>query len=330
MKTGALSLLIVTLIIPFALQANTVAATGDLTAADSCEAYQSKRNQTNPDQTRLKPGTNYTIIEADDTATPGWYRIIVPTAQPRERWVEARCGSVTAAPAAPAAAVRSSAARNSCNQAGLADSHILALSWQPAFCEENRNKKECRREHPASFTLHGLWPNKASCGKEYGYCGEVRDSKGGFCGLKPLALSPRVMKELGEVMPSAAAGGCLERHEWHKHGTCQGTWSVDEYYQHSIRLTREFNRGAISRFMEQNTGKRVKTAQFLTAVDQVLGPDAHKRLQLGCDKGYLVDLYIALPRELPANTPLAELIRQTPEGFKNRCGSSFTIDAAGY
>lgn len=305
-------------------QAGTFPASGSLTATQPCPAYQSKRNQTNPDHATLAVGRSYPIIESDSASNPGWYRIILDGAQPRERWIEASCGSLGATTAR-----RLPAGGDSCNQPDQADSYILAVSWQTAFCESHRSKPECRQQR-ASFTLHGLWPNKSSCGTSYGFCGEQREQKGSFCDLKPLPISAQTRQQLGEVMPSAAAGSCLERHEWHKHGSCQTTWDVDRYYQRAIQLTREFNQGAISRFMAQNSGRQVKTAQLFAAVDQALGANAHRRLQLGCDNGNLVDVYIALPRTLPANATLAELIQQTPERFSNRCGASFRVDAAGY
>lgn len=306
-------------------QAETFPASGSLTATHPCPAYQSKRNQTNPDHATLTVGHSYTIIESDSVSNPDWYRITLDGAKPKERWIEASCGRLST-PTARQLPTRG----NSCNQPGQADSYILAVSWQTAFCESHRSKPECRQQQRASFTLHGLWPNKASCGINYGFCGEQREKEAQFCDLKPLPLSAQTRQQLGEVMPSAAAGSCLERHEWYKHGTCQTTWDADRYYQRAIQLTREFNQGAISRFMAQNSGRQVKTAQLLAAVDQALGPNAHKRMQLSCDKGNLVDIYITLPKTLPANAPLAELIQQAPERFSNRCGSSFKVDAAGY
>jgi len=45
----------------------------------------------------------------------------------------------------------------------LAKQNLLAISWQNAFCEMNKYKKECKnmdsKDFGASnFVLHGLWP----------------------------------------------------------------------------------------------------------------------------------------------------------------------------
>jgi ribonuclease I len=83
--------------------------------------------------------------------------------------------------------------------------------------------------------------------------------------------------------------------------------------------------------MKQNTRKTVKTAKFLQLVDQSFGKNASKRLSLGCDReGNLVDVFINLPKQIPENVALANLIQQAPESFSNRCGKSFSIDAIGY
>ena len=48
---------------------------------------------------------------------------------------------------------------------GNFDYYVLALSWQPAFCEGRPDKSECRtqtqnRFDANNFVLHGLWPNQ--------------------------------------------------------------------------------------------------------------------------------------------------------------------------
>jgi hypothetical protein len=48
-------------------------------------------------------------------------------------------------------------------------------------------------------------------------------------------------------------------------------------------------------------------------VDQSFGKNASKRLTLGCDRdGNLVDIFINLPKQIPENVALADLIQQAP------------------
>ena len=222
----------------------------------------------------------------------------------------------------------------SCRIASHEESYKLALTWQPAFCETHRDKPECKivdstAYQAMNFTLHGLWPNKSTCGIDYGFCGPYQNQVNSFCAYQPVPLNANTTKLLREVVPSVAADTCLERHEWYKHGTCQSTWNADQYFTTAVRLLKEFNREGMGNFMKKNLGQRVTTSAFLQAVDRAFGANAAKRINLGCKEGYLVDVFINLPKVIPANASLADLIHQAPEDFRNGCGSSFKIDRIG-
>lgn len=224
----------------------------------------------------------------------------------------------------------------SCQLPNKEDSYKLAVSWQPAFCESHRGKPECKITdntvyQASNFTLHGLWPNKRECGTNYGLCGQYKQPVKSFCDYEPIPMKSETVKILSEVMPSVAKGSCLDRHEWYKHGTCQTDWNADQYFATASRLVKEFNAQGIADFMSKNIGKTVKTNQFLNVVDKSFGKNASKRLSLGCDRdGNLVDVFINLPKQIPENVALAELIQQAPESFSNRCGKRFGVDAIGY
>ena len=52
--------------------------------------------------------------------------------------------------------------------AGLSGRFVLALSWEPAFCETQPDVPECRSQTTGSldarqFSLHGLWPPDVYC-----------------------------------------------------------------------------------------------------------------------------------------------------------------------
>lgn len=227
-------------------------------------------------------------------------------------------------------------ADSSCHLPNKEDSYKLAVSWQPAFCETHRGKPECKIidttvYQASNFTLHGLWPNKRECGTDYGLCGQYQQPVRSFCDYAPIPMKPETVKNLGKIMPSVAVGSCLDRHEWYKHGTCQTDWDADNYFDTATRLVKEFNDNGVAEFMSKNIGKTVATIEFFKAVDKSFGKNASKRLNLGCDKqGNLVDVFINLPKQIPANVALADLIQQAPENFNNRCGKRFSVDAIGY
>lgn len=306
------------------------AATGSFTADSHCEATINKADRPdkpkkNPDNTRLISGQSYTVIDASPRAD--WLRITVPGAQPEQRWAPASCGSarISASDADKPAA--------SCSTGGQADSYVFAVSWQAAFCASHQQKPECASAKPTSwaagnFTLHGLWPNKTSCGTNYGFCSSQPQQKN-FCAYPEPKLSADTFKQLGQVMPSAAAGSCLQRHEWYKHGTCQSTWDADAYFQTAITLTQQFNASGPAAFMRANLGKQVRASDFYAAIDQGLGNNAHQRMKFTCTNGQLVDIYINLPAAIPSQPDLRQLIGAAKPRFSSNCGDSFTVDSAG-
>lgn len=297
--------------------------TGVFSAQQSCPAYVSKNKSTNPDNAQILAGNQYNIIEVITQNHPDWYRIILPTANPKERWVSAACGQAQV----------TGGNNNSCNVAGQEDSYVLALSWQPAFCETKPQKPECKITDPnvyqaKHFTLHGLWPNKQKCGISYGFCGEVKGKKDNFCDYPTVQLNSTSQAALAEVMPSVTAGSCLERHEWHKHGTCQ-TKAIEEFFDVSVDLTRQFNDSGMAYFMNRRIGQQVRTEDFLNRVAAVLGSAVRQRIKLNCDQGMLVEIQLSLIADLTPGADLEKLLMNAPAQSSSDCGETFRVDAIG-
>lgn len=323
------------LVLPDMVSAS-VPASGEFAATKACQAYQSMREQTNPDDMVLTVGESYSVIEANVPTGTTWYRINVDDANPRKRWVYFECGNarVSISDNSSSAGSGGASSDGACGVAGQEDSYVLAVSWQPAFCEGHRDKPECQVSDPDSyqaknFTLHGLWPNKDSCGTSYGFCGKYTKAVRPFCKFDKVPMSEQTLEELGVVMPSAACGSCLQRHEWYKHGTCQTDWDADGYFKNAIRLLADFNGhdgNGISAFMSKNLGKRVSMKELTEEIDRQFGQGAHRRMQFSCTNGNkLADIYISLPAELDAGS-LASLIQQAPEKYRNKCGDNFVVD----
>lgn len=297
---------------------------GTFVSQQSCPAYVSKKKLTNPDQSQLMVASEYAIIEANQKHDPSWYRVIVPNARPKERWVKAECGIVHQA----------GNGTGQCSKAGYADSYVLALSWQPAFCEIKANKPECSVTDPdvyqaRHFTLHGLWPNQKQCGIDYGFCGEVKQKQEDFCNYPAVDLDTASRDSLAEVMPSVSAGSCLERHEWHKHGTCQAHWSVQQYYELSADLTRQFNDSGMAYFMNRRIGQVVRTEDFVNRLAAVLGEAARNRIKLICKQDMLVEVQLMLAANLSLGHDLEALIATAPLQAGSECGSTFRVDPIG-
>lgn len=288
---------------------SSISVVGNFQAQDSCEAYISKNKQSNPDGSHVIPKTQYKIIEINRPQNPDWLRIEIPTSNYPIRWVNARCGTFN----------YDVNGKSNCEQIpGLADSYVLALSWQPGFCQTygyEMNKPECTHLNKSSYSashlvLHGLWPNQQICGQHYGYCGTKPQKN--HCDYQPLNLSEGVAVSLRQFMPSFAYGSCLERHEWNRHGSCQILTS-DQYFSLAIRLNQEANATQLGEYLHDHVGDFISKSQIQTAVLSSFGNNAIKKIYLGCKNGVLVDIYIQLPALIPQTESLTSLVNKAPD-----------------
>ena len=162
---------------------------------------------------------------------------------------------------------------------------VLAISWQPAFCETRPDKPECEsqpedRFDASHFALHGLWPQPRS----RDYCGvneaTVRTDEDGDWHLLPEPeLTADLWAELKNVMPGTQSG--LERHEWIKHGTCYDG-DAEEYYADSLDMLEAINGSAVAELFASSVGQCVTQAEIRAAFDAAFGPGAGERVRLSC------------------------------------------------
>lgn len=289
---------------------------GYFTATRACPAYQSINRQTNPGNVMTRPGTAYDLL-AGNTERPTHLWIVVPGASPERRWVEVDCGTratdaegqiASPPPAAPPPTYRGT-------------QYILAINWQPAFCETAPDKRECRNQSPDSFeatnfTLHGLWPQPRS----NEFCGVSDDDQwssenGRWRDLPEVRLSPGLRRDLDEAMPGSVSG--LDRHEWIKHGTCYGT-SQEAYYADALDLLLAVNTSAVAELFATNIGRKITLRQVRQAFDDAFGTGAGDRVRMSCEpdgnRTIITELTIgltgdidgpdAMPRLLAAASPV--------------------------
>jgi ribonuclease T2 len=194
------------------------------------------------------------------------------------------------------------------------DHYVLALSWQPAFCERNAGKPECRELDGGDFaatnlSLHGLWPNAAD-GEHPFYCGDAAGSRdadeaGNWCALPETGADQATQSDLAQVMPGSMS--CLDRHEWIKHGTCTGLGG-DAYFDASVRLVREMQTTQLSDVLRASIGREVARRDMLAAFERDFGAGAADALELVCrrdgQRAYLAEVRLALRRDA-INKPLS-------------------------
>ena len=199
---------------------------------------------------------------------------------------------------------------------GVSTNNLLAISWQNAFCQTHRNRRECRNVKPSHFTashftLHGLWPQPRS--------------RVNCRGPKKVYLPKALYQELLHVMPAAKSG--LHRHEWKKHGTCYGK-SPEGYFRDAIGLLHEINDSPVRDLFARNIGKKVTIEQVRFAFDRAFGRGSGRKVKMLCNRGLVTELWINLKGKIEPGVSLAELMKKAPAA-RGGCRSGI-VDAAGF
>ncbi len=210
--------------------------------------------------------------------------------------------------------------------------YILAVSWQPGFCETRPSRKECAsqtadRFDATHFSLHGLWPLKKS------YCGvaadiKARAKKGNWLDLPQLPVAKETADRLLIAMPGAQSG--LDRHQWLRSGTCQrGT--AQDYFAAQLAFLDQVNASPVGALFAGRLGGTVTEAEVKQAFDAGFGRGAGERVRMRCqkdgDRSVVTGLTIGLAGDVLGGGDLAALI-QAAGTTDFKCGSG-TVDAAG-
>ena len=238
---------------------------GEFVATTSCPAVQSIKKGTNPGRVKLRVSESYLVSGLNE---PGgeYVQIKVPGARPELRWVKRSCGDL--------------------NLGGdHSGKYVLAISWQPAFCEARPEKTECRTQVPGRFdadhfTLHGLWPqpdNNVFCGVSAG--DKSDDNKGHWEALPEPAINSETRDRLKVAMPGTASN--LQRHEFTKHGTCF-PGNADTYFRVSLGLLEQINGSKLRDFMGDRIGKTVSSGDMKQEFEKTFGVGAGAALGIRC------------------------------------------------
>ncbi len=268
-------------------------------AGQACEALESIRRGTNSGDIRLTPQETYPVIGKNrDNASH--YLLRIEDAEPSERWVSVQCGQL----------LGSSAPVNPVNQ-----DYLLALSWQPSFCETKPDKSECKSQTAQRFdatnlVLHGLWPQKVYCNVSP----EIKDldKPKTWSKLPPIDLSEETRNALAVKMPGFASD--LHLHEWYKHGTCYSD-SPEEYYQESIALLDQINDSSVRNLFTENIGNFLSSTEIRDQFDEAFNEGAGSKVQVQCatddeDRDRMVvELQINLKGDIQLDTPIENLLK---------------------
>jgi ribonuclease T2 len=193
--------------------------------------------------------------------------------------------------------------------------YVLAVTWQPAFCEISSRKPECRAQRDGNpdtrrFSLHGLWPQPIS----RAYCGvsasDIENSKSGRWRDIDIAFLPGPLwRRLQEGMPGTRSR--LHRHEWVKHGSCMPDAREETYFEVSLDLLDEVNASPLAALMAERIGKPVTGDELRAAFEAGFGPGTGSRLRISCvdDDGrrLIREITIGLSGD-PFNQRMSELV----------------------
>lgn len=209
------------------------------------------------------------------------------------------------------------------------DYYVLALSWQPAFCNTHRDKPECRNQTPerfdaSSLALHGLWPNSRT-GASPGWCGvsasvKQLDEDKRWCDLPDIGLGRLVLGSLSTVMPGVQS--CLQNHEWYRHGTCSDLGS-NQYFMEASGLVHKTSSTQFNEFLARNIGKRVRVDDILKSFERDFGKGSRRSLEISCEKSgglnYLSEIRIALNKDRLRDYPSAESLASPGQLVVRNC-----------
>jgi ribonuclease T2 len=257
----------------------------------------------------VRSGTSYSAAGLNKP-NGDYVQVRIPGASPEQRWVRLGCGELRSAagPGEPP-----DLPPDSGGNAGPGRKYLLAISWEPAFCETKPDKSECRSETPDRFdadhfVLHGLWPQPES----NAYCGvpardRSADERHDWDALPEPDVSSATRDQLEVAMPGTAS--YLQRHEWIKHGTCFGT-NAEAYFRTALDLLDQVNRSKLREFVAGHIGDTVAVYQLKAEFERSFGPGAGAALSVRCSEDgssrrqLIGEVWISLKGPLVGATPL--------------------------
>ncbi len=211
---------------------------------------------------------------------------------------------------------------------------VLAVSWQPGFCETRPDRPECRsqtaeRFDAEHFTLHGLWPQPRGntyCGLSEAEQDEMRDRR--WSRLPAVRLSQETRRALDRAMPGTQSN--LQRHQWTKHGTCYAE-NPETYFRHSLLLLAELNASEVRRFFADNIGETITAEEVRARFDAAFGSGVGERVVVRCQRDgqrrLITELQIHLRGPIDEEASLGE--RMAAAGTRGAGCRSGIVDPVG-
>lgn len=292
---------------------------GYFIAEKSCEAVHSIKKGTAP--FTLTKGMAYKVMAKNKPEASHYLITIESLEENPNKWVSVDCGVLL-----------TDCKTSQVEKPAKEKNYLLAISWQPAFCQTHQDKEECKtqtkeRYDATHLALHGLWPQP----KNNAYCNvsdkdKSIDRKGYWHLLEPLGLPEETFTALLIAMPGVASH--LQRHEWIKHGTCYSD-SAEMYYKDSLKLINKINDTNISTLFANNINKTITTEQIRNAFNEAFGEGSGEKVNVKCRKGLIVELWVNLKGDIHKDDNISRLLKNAPVVNNVSCESGM-VDAVGF
>ena len=204
--------------------------------------------------------------------------------------------------------------------AGYDGDLVLAVSWQPAFCETRPERPECRsqttdRFDATHFALHGLWPQPRGaiyCGYTPSEQKSLRSTP--WSRLPALALSETTRSALERAMPGTRS--YLQRHQWVKHGTCYSD-TPEIYFGDALFLLAELNGSALRELFVEGIGLSITADDIRASAAKAFGEAASQKVTVHCREDgrrrLIIELRLHLRGPIEPESSLMSLLAAGPE-----------------
>ena len=292
---------------------------GYFIAEKNCEAVHSIKKGTDP--FTLTKGMAYKVMAKNKPEASHYLIDIESLEENPNKWVPIECGVLL-----------TDFKTRQIEKLEKEKDYLLAISWQPAFCQSHQSKLECEtqtedRYDATHLSLHGLWPQP----RNNAYCNvsdkdRSIDRRKAWHLLDPLGLTEETFVELFISMPGVASH--LQRHEWIKHGTCYSD-SAETYYKDSLKLINKINDTNVSTLFANNIEKKITAEQIRNAFDEAFGEGSGEKVNVKCNKGLIVELWVNLKGDINNDDNLSRLLQNAPVVNNISCESG-TVDAVGF
>jgi len=310
--------LMIWLVLPIVSHAS-IKIDGYFIAEKSCEAVHSIKKGTYP--FTLTKGMAYKVKTKNKPEASHYLITIESLEENPNKWVPVDCGVLL-----------TDFKTRQIEKPEKEKDYLLAISWQPAFCQSHQSKLECEtqtedRYDATHLSLHGLWPQP----RNNAYCNvsdkdKSIDRRNAWHLLDPLGLTEETFVELFISMPGVASH--LQRHEWIKHGTCYSD-SAETYYQDSLNLINKINDTNVSTLFANNINKTITSEQIRSAFDEAFGEGSGEKVNVKCRKGLIVELWVNLKGDINNDDNISRLLQNAPAVNNVSCESG-KVDVVGF